>query len=436
MTPSKSLLGPVAIGTVLASPAVAVFVSSNFVNVGNLAFNMLFSRWMGPELYGELALLLTIKLALLGITGSVQLAVSQMVADASKEKDGHVLMMLARANRIIFMALWAVLPIVVGAVFFGSFGFHLRQPSPFAFVILLLSLPFSVPLAILRGVAFGRLSVPRIVLSANLEMAVRLLGAIAAWKIGLGLEGIVAAIVLSIVVAWAVLVSQLPKGARSRQKNLSIVSSIAVTAMPFAVLQVAQVVALDGDILLAKMYLSVRETGLIAALSLFQRIEFFACFALASVLLPSVVQASRNGRSVVSVGRPIGWLFLVVALPFVLSALFAPQLSVTLLVGPEYEGASSVLWLAALAAVAFTLNFLLATFLAGIGDFQGIYATALGALFQMGTMAVSLEHFGSSLETMLTAKAAVQIVLAIGLGLYTQRRLRPENIVPFPEIER
>lgn len=334
------------------------------------------------------------------------------------------------------MALWAILPIVVGAVFFGSFGLHLGLTSPFALSILFLSLPFSVPLAILRGVAFGQLSVFRIVLSANLEMGVRLLGAITAWKIGLGLEGVIAAIVLSIVGAWAVLVSQLPNEAHGGQKTLSTVSSIAVTAMPFALLQVAQVVALDGDIFLAKIFLSVRETGLIAALSLFQRIEFFACFALASVLLPSVVQASRNGRSVVSVGRPIGWLFLGVALTFLFGALLAPRWSVTVLVGPEYIEASAVLWLAALASVAFTLNFLVATFLAGIGDFRGIYATALFAFVQMVTMAIALEHYGNGLETMLTAKVVVQIALAISLGLYTYQRLRPENIFPIQEIER
>ena len=40
-----------------ATPAVVVFLSSNFVNVGNLVFNMIFSRLMGPELFGVLAML-------------------------------------------------------------------------------------------------------------------------------------------------------------------------------------------------------------------------------------------------------------------------------------------------------------------------------------------------------------------------------------------
>src|SRR6056297_279408 len=66
-------------------PVAAIFLSANLANVGNLAFNMLFSGWMGPELFGELAVVLTIKLAALAILNAVQMAVSRDIAEGRRD---------------------------------------------------------------------------------------------------------------------------------------------------------------------------------------------------------------------------------------------------------------------------------------------------------------------------------------------------------------
>ena len=86
----------------VASPVIVIFLSSNFVNVGNLLFNVLFSRWMGPALFGDLAILLTVKLALLGVLGALGSAVSQRVAQSSQD-DGQA---IAVVNRLLFVGLW------------------------------------------------------------------------------------------------------------------------------------------------------------------------------------------------------------------------------------------------------------------------------------------------------------------------------------------
>ena len=69
-----------ALVTIVATPAVAMFLSSNVSNAGNLLFNMLFGRWMGPDLFADLATLLTLKLSLLAVLNAVQMAVSQVVS--------------------------------------------------------------------------------------------------------------------------------------------------------------------------------------------------------------------------------------------------------------------------------------------------------------------------------------------------------------------
>jgi hypothetical protein len=56
------------------NPAFLIFVAYNLANLGNLIFNMLFSRWMGPSLFGDLAVVLTVKLSLVSIFIAVQMA--------------------------------------------------------------------------------------------------------------------------------------------------------------------------------------------------------------------------------------------------------------------------------------------------------------------------------------------------------------------------
>ncbi|MBS8271691.1 hypothetical protein DYI26_23755, partial [Halomonas litopenaei] len=152
---------------------------------------------------------------------------------------------------------------------------------PYLLYILLGSVPFSAPLNILRGVALGRMNSAKIVYSANVEMAARLGLGMIFWQMGMGIEGVVAAIAVSIIAGWAVLIDVLPQPKLPVIPVRTMAASLGLAALPFALLQIAQVAALDGDIFLATYFLADVETGYVAALSLFQRIQFFACFSLA-----------------------------------------------------------------------------------------------------------------------------------------------------------
>ncbi len=398
-----------------ASPALVIFVSSNFVNVGNLVFNMIFSRWMGPELFGDLAVVLTIKLALLGVLGALSSAVSQQVAAQEAKDADQSEQALARINCICFVALWLTLPLIAVTLYVGSVGTRLDLGSPNLLFILLGSVPFCAPLNILRGVALGRMDSAKIVLSANVEMAVRLGFGILAWQIGFGIEGVVTAIGVSIIAGWAVLIDVLPTPQTPKVETRPLAAKLGLAALPFALLQIAQVAALDGDIFLATRYLSDTETGYVAALSLFQRIQFFACFALASVLLPSVVIAIREGRSYRSSVSMIAVLLACVSYALISLCILCPEFLLTVLVGPEYAAASNLLVWAAAAAVFFTINYLIATFLMAQGRRIGVATVVAGSALQIGIMVAVASTSTSDLAAMLSAKLFCQVGIAVVL---------------------
>lgn len=410
------------------SPAVIIFVSSNVVNVGNLAFNMIFSRWMGPELFGDLAIVLTIKLAFLGVFGAVSSAVSHRVAALKADDAAQTDQALARLNRICFAALWFALPVVALAIFAGSLQTRLDLGSPYLLYILLGSVPFSAPLNILRGVALGRMNSAKIVYSANVEMAARLGLGMIFWQLGMGIEGVVAAIAVSIIAGWAVLIDVLPQPKLPVVPVRPVAASLGLAALPFALLQIAQVAALDGDIFLATYFLGDVETGYVAALSLFQRIQFFACFSLASVLLPSVVIALRDGHSYRTNVGMIAGLLAVVSVTVLSLSILVPDLLLTVLVGANYTAAAPHLVWAAAAAVVFTLNYLIATLLMAQGSRSGIVVVIAGAGLQVALMIAVLSTPLGGLAEMLATKFFCQIgvlsVLSVQLWLTSLTQLQ------------
>ena len=60
--------------------ASTLFISANIANAGNLAFNMIFARLMGPEGFADLTFLLTLKLGVLCILSAFQLAFAKHTA--------------------------------------------------------------------------------------------------------------------------------------------------------------------------------------------------------------------------------------------------------------------------------------------------------------------------------------------------------------------
>jgi O-antigen/teichoic acid export membrane protein len=395
------------------------------VNAGNLAFNMLFSRWMGPALFGDLASLLTLKLAALGVLGALQMAASRHSAAHPK-----VAPALATLNRIGFIALWCALPLVLLLIWQGELGARLGLQQPVLLLILALSLPFTAPLSLLRGHVHARMDLGGILASANAEMATRLFGAIAAWQMGLGLPGVTAAIALSIVAGWAVIANRLPS-APHEIPLAPLAKALGMMALPFAVLQAAQVALLDGEVITAKLLLGTEEAGYIAALSLFQRIEFFACFGMIGILLPRVATAATQNRPVLRTALPVLGVFAAVSATALTAATLAPNALITAMTGTAYLPAAPLLPVAALSAACFTLSYLLATFLAALGVYSGVWVIALFVPVQLGAFALLAAAPGSlALTTLLNVKLTCQISIAtILLALSTHRLIQTRKAI-------
>lgn len=394
----------------IAGPALVIFLSSNLANLGNLGFNMLFGRWMTPADFALLAACLTVLLGAMGILESLRMAASQHVAGAGPQ-DGprHDAAVRRLAQRALIPG--AAFGVAVAAAWLMTGGGG-AQP----WIWLLIALPAALPLSLLRGASLGRMRAGRVLLSAQVEMLVRLIGGALAWQAGWGLNGVVAAIALSVVAAWAVLACARPFAGPPMSGRLApgTIRALTLGALPFAGLQTAQLGALDGDVLVARLVLSQADTGLIAALSLFQRVQFYGCFGLASVLLPAIALAVAQNAPLGPAIRPVAILAGGVAGMAVLASLLFPGALLSALVGPQYGAAAPGLWMASLTAALFTFSYLAATMLIAQGDLRGLWAVAAGAVVQ-GVLLIAAPDL--TLTGFLSIKLGVQAATAVVVTL-------------------
>lgn len=395
-----------------AQQTLALFLSANLVNAGNLAFNVLFGRWLGPELFSDLALLLTIKLSLMSLFVALQIRITDYAANMQEADRHHFHQWLSAKMRIMILIAAAVtLPLIAA---FYQFSNHLPFSSHHLLPALALCFPVMVPLCIKRGIAQGDMAIKAIIGSVQAEMVVRLFGSILAWQLGFGLEGVALAIAASIVAGWwfaGTAPSTTPTYQHTPTKNHWRLISIGL--WPWAALQLAQVLHLDSEAIAAKINLTPLIAGQIAALDLMQRIFFFACFALSAALIPLVAKAMRDQQPIWPAIKTIFLLIALCAIGFLTALIIAPNLVVSIMFGEAFIAIAPTAWKAGLTAIIFTLTYVIATLGMTLGKRHIGYVLLLFGVLQAAFFFAISSHSAISADRFFDLKIICQTLFCL-----------------------
>ena len=408
----------------IIGPAAILFVSANIANAANLLFNMIFARLMGPAIFADLTLLLTLKLGVLSFLGALQFAFAEQSA---KEKNINS----SKANA--YALSWGSLKISIPVMFvvIASAGFissWLNFSSPWALAVLAFAIPFFLPMVIYRGLTQGLILVPKIVFSIQAEWIIRLAGSVLLWRMGFGLTGIAVAVGLSIVAGFVFSTDKQDWTARkailTTQPTVN-VKSLGVIAMPYLILQLAQILVLDSDILIAKAAFPAETAGLVAGLLLIQRVFFFAFLSGSMILQPLVAKQSRENQT------PRELFFLLLAIAVITAAAMLciipnSDLVIKLMLGEAYAELSSIVWVSALTGAMFIVSHLCAIYQIA----QGRKLSAqiiLGFGFAQIIILATVNHIFADLglHSYFIIKLTVQILCAacmLGLIIITSTR--------------
>lgn len=368
------------------SSSVLFFVSTTVVNGGNYLFNLILGRWLGPALFADVSIVITLFLFLTFITAGFQQTAAKFAAVYSADQDGVRLLALRRwLNRRSWVIGALCLVIVGGGATFWQAFFH--TTSPWIFLIFALGLPFYFVQGIDRGLLQGQMHFGLLAASYQAEMWVRLLVGLLLVAFGWAANGAVAGLTLSIITTWFVADYAL----RKRQAQQPHTTNRAITplapserdalltfALPVLLVETSLILINNSDVLLVKRFFDSVTAGHYAALALIGRIVFFGTWSVVITMFPLVAQKAHRGephRQLLWMG--LGMVFTVSVIIVATTALL-PTFIIRLLFGPEYLMIAPLLWLYAVATALFALANVLINYHLALGNRTGAFF-ALGA---------------------------------------------------------
>lgn len=355
-------------------PGFWLFISMMLVNAGNYGFNVFMGRWLGPVAYAEINLIVTLFLVATFLTSGLQMGAARAIVGANNQ---HMITILRRVA-------WACGGFsLVGLGLFASFWQTLFQTaSPLPFIILGAGLTCYYALGVERGIAQGCTHFGRLAWNFQLEMGIRLIGALIFVAMGMGVIGATIALSSSIIIAWVRM--------RKYQPALTIQATTQAiqmtTLIPIMIHLLGQVFINNSDVLLVKVWFSAHSAGQYAALALIGRVVFFATATVGTILFPRVLRSPHPREQ-----QRLFWysMLITIGISGLITAVCKaiPELIIVWLFGAAYLPMANILWLYGAATSCYALANIIITYQLAQDRSFGAWATLIAGITQIGVIA-------------------------------------------------
>lgn len=261
----------------------ALLASFMVVHLGNYLFNVIMGRALGPALFSDLAVIVTLLLVVTLATGGLQTAAAKAATELASGATQQWLRRRAAAGGLAAAGLLAL-----GS---GALAAFFNISSPWPFVIFGLGLPPLFAQAVDRGFLQGGTRFGRLALSYQTEMWVRLGGAALLVWVGFGLNGAVAALSLSFLASWLAARPRHVAAAAAVER-----SPIGAVAGAAALLSLGEVLVNHSDLLIVKHFSEPAVAGAFGAIAVVGRVPLFIAWSIAAVAFPFVAAGDGAAR--------------------------------------------------------------------------------------------------------------------------------------------
>lgn len=395
--------------------------STGVVSATNLLYNIAIARGLGPAGFGHATAIYTLLMLLSAITLAFQLVCSKLVAKNPElaEKVALYQLLLRRS--------WRVGLVLGGFIAIGSTGIaqYLHLPAAHDIVLLGLGTAVYVPLGVQRGMLQGTYSFTRLAVNFVLEAFIKIVGALVLLHYGFGVTGVIAAVVISIIIAY------LTAGPAIKTK---LSPPIRITAsfregMQAVVFFFGQVVISNLDILLVKHYFAADVAGLYAVVALVGRVVYMFSWSVISSMFP-VSAATVQQKASRKVLQSALWLVSGMTSLFTLAVWLAPVSLWKTVLGATFLDASHVSFSSLLASYsAMTSVYSVAVVLLTYEMSRRIANATWIQLAFSGLLPAGIMIFHNTLHEVIM----VQLLLMLGLLLAVSLPFWPEIVSPTSE---
>src|SRR5690348_1448691 len=386
------------------SGSIVMLVGSVLVAGINFGFNVSMARLLGPALFAQVAVVVTLLMLASAVSLSFQMVCAKFVA-RNESTFGKLAVFHGLRKRA-----WMVgIAIAVGLTLAQKpVAAYLQMPNSWVLAVFALGMAFYTPLGVKRGnmqglCAFGALSRNYI-----FEAGSKLACAILLVELGYGVLGAVGAISASILAA--VLIPS-PK-AQDDAGSKALIPASFREGMQAIVFFVGQVVINNIDIILVKHFFASELAGLYAAVALVGRVLYFAAWSIVSAMFP-ISAASKEDQNKVHVLLLPLMIVLLMSVAFVVVLALFPGFIIHLVLGEGFRSAEPLLSLYAVATGLYALAVVLMTYemsrkIANTGWLQLLFSGALAFLISM---------FHSTLRQVIVVQVALMALMLFFVSL-------------------
>ncbi len=263
-----------------------LLLSTGLVAGTNLAYNILIARMLGASGFGHASALYTLLMLVTAITLSFQIVTSKFIARNSET------LVRAQIYARLLRRAWQVgvgvaIFLAAGSAFLKS---YFNLPQQHDLFLLAIAAGVYIPLGVQRGRMQGRCNFRGLAGNVVVEAVVKFGGALFFLHLGMGVTGVMTAVLLSIVAAY---IAGEP-GSQHRAKAGVIKIAPFGEGMQAVLYFIGQVILSNLDILLVKHFFPTSEAGIYAAVALVGRVVFMLSWSVVSSMFP--VSASHTER--------------------------------------------------------------------------------------------------------------------------------------------
>ncbi|MEM6722140.1 MAG: sugar isomerase [Bacteroidota bacterium] len=389
------------------TPAHLFMLSVLLVNGGNYAYNLLLGRFLGPEKFADAAVLVTFLLVLSFVAMTFQLVTAKfsVLFEATVFK--------AFAANIYKKSI--VTGIILGCliVFFTSeLQAFFKTSSSSMFVVFGLGIPLYFIMSVNRGIFQGTQKLVSLSVTYQTEMISRLVITLAL----LYFLQIESSLIISLGILASFAFGLIPfnfKNISWKSKNLLTKSQGKLVRNFFiitAFYELTQIIINNSDILLVKHYFESYDAGLYASLALIGRVVYFIAWMFVMLLLPTVVQLKKEGKSTVPILLKYVTYIAGIATVIIVGCVLFPTQIITILFGESYLAITPLLWKYALATGIFALSNIFAYYYLSLDKYIPVVLSGLFGMLQIVLVVFFHENLAQVVHVQIIAMILLLIV--------------------------
>jgi O-antigen/teichoic acid export membrane protein len=401
----QSWLAPAASrqGLVLGG-SVIMLIGTALVSAFNFGYNVAMARMLGPAQFGHVSAMATLLMLFSAIGLSFQLICAKFVA--RNQSNGFAVTIYDG----LMKRAWLV-ALAIGCTLLATsmpIAKLLRLPTAGWVMVLAVGIAFSVPLGVKRGALQGYCSFGPLSGNFIAESITKLSAALLLVWAGYGVYGAVGAISASVIAAYLFTRLSLRRPAGVPAVETTPFRVYFQEGMQAIVFFIGQVVINNIDILLVKYYFDAENAGLYAAVALFGRLLYFACWSIVSAMFPVSAASPRDEHPSQVLKAP---LLLVSGLSavFIITVTLLPRFVVGLVLGQQFAHADALLGIYATATAIYAMSVVLIAYEMS----RRIANTGWLQLVISGLTVVGIALFHDSLKDVIVVQIVTMTILLV-----------------------